>query len=90
MRLYINGKNTRTIRMYTETQLVADTGAEVEISVRHTDGRLLKTRILPSRAILDDSLAGIEFVSAVDLPDLYAETLTVKDVNSPDFGREVK
>lgn len=67
MRLYINGKNTRTIRMYTEAQLVADTGAEVEISLRHTDGRLLKTRILPSRAILDDALAGIEFVTAIEV-----------------------
>jgi hypothetical protein len=54
------------VRMYSEAQAIAETGAEVEVSVRHTDGRLLKTRILPSKAAIGDALAGIEFVSALE------------------------
>lgn len=62
MRLYIDGKNTRTIRMYTEAQVVADTGAETVI--RSLGDKM--TRILPRNYVVDDALAGIEFVSALE------------------------
>jgi hypothetical protein len=65
MRLYINGKNTRTITLYTEAQIVADTGADVELQAPYAAGTR-KTRILPRNYVVEDALAGIEFVSAME------------------------
>lgn len=67
MRLYINGKNTRTIRMYTEAQVVADTGAQAIVHHKNPSGAgILRTLILPRKSVVDDALAGIEFVTAID------------------------
>jgi hypothetical protein len=62
LRLYVDGRNTRTIRMYTEAQVVADTGADTMI--RSVGDKM--TRILPRKYVVDDALAGIEFVSALE------------------------
>lgn len=48
--------------MYTEAQAVADTGAETVI--RSLGDKM--TRILPRNYVVDDALAGIEFVSALE------------------------
>ena len=47
MRLYIDGKNTRTIRMYTEAQIVADTGALTSVVTKHRDGTLTAEFVEP-------------------------------------------
>jgi hypothetical protein len=69
MRLYINGKSTCTIRMYAEAKAVANTGAHTEISFNSPNGELRTDRILPSKYVVDDALAGIEFVSALERMD---------------------
>jgi hypothetical protein len=65
MRLYVDGKSARTITLYVEAQIVADTGADTMI--RSAGDKM--TRILPRNYVVDDALAGIEFVSAMDRMD---------------------
>ena len=70
MRLYIDGKNTKTIRMYAEAQVEADKGADVVIKYPEIFTRPMKeTRVLPRVAVVDDALAGIEFVSALKVKE---------------------
>ena len=67
MRLYIDGKNTRTIRMYAEAQVVADTGADTMLVQFYPYPKApTRTMILPRNYVVDDALAGIEFVSALE------------------------
>lgn len=66
MRLYIDGKNTRTIRMYTEAQIVADTGAETVIGTLSYLGAPEYIDVPPRKSVVEDVLAGIEFVSALE------------------------
>jgi hypothetical protein len=69
MRLYIDGKNTRTIRMYTEAQVVADTGAETVIMTLSYLGAPDYIDVPPRASVVDDALAGIEFMSALERRD---------------------
>lgn len=66
MRLHVDGRNVRTIRMYAEAQAVADTGADTLVVSKTLTGVKKSERILPRKYVVDDSLAGIEFVTAIE------------------------
>ena len=68
MRMHVDGSGPgKTITMYTEAQVVADTGAQVVVHHKNPSGAgVLRTLILPRKSVVDVALAGIEFVSALE------------------------
>lgn len=66
MRLHVDGRNVKTIRMYAEAQIVADTGAETVIAIKHPNGPIENIDVPPRLSVVNEALAGIEFLSAID------------------------